>query len=397
MARASIELAGWLFLRAATQAITIFCLAKFLGLKDYGAFITIMAIAGIAASVAGLGLPSVVLRDGSRRPAELPFLVGSALSVCWRSVLLFAAGTSAVVSVVLPPVEASWVSIYAMIFIEILSISLIELLGRAFQAQQNTRAYGAMHAGLSIARLAALAFAWAVGLDDLTTWLCSYISANIAYIAAVTWLTWRRIGWRSGTNRLCPMIVEGAPFTTAGVSVRLQAEFNKPLLAQAAFADAGNFNIAQRAVDLISLPILAVQEALWPRLYADTDHRQRLLIAGMTLVLMSFMGAIVIIVAAQTVPWVLGEDFRSAAELMTWLAFLPLLVVLRSIGTVQLIATGRTRLLTWVYIIGGTSGLAFSTLLISRYGLLGAVWASYTTEATSVITALIFFKIRPEV
>jgi O-antigen/teichoic acid export membrane protein len=392
LARASFELTGWLLLRAAIQVITIFGLAKFLGPRDYGAFITLLAISGIAASIAGLGLPSVVLRDGSRQPSKLPFLLRQTLSAWWPSVFIFAIGTSAI-AYTLPPIEASWLPIHFMILMEVASISMAELLARTFQAQQNTRAYGAMHIGLPLARLAALTIAWLIGVNDFTSWLYLYTVANISYMGIASWWTRSKIGWKSGSDGLpWTMIREGIPFTTAGISVRLQTEYNKPLLAQAAFAHAGNFNIAQRAVDLISLPVLAVQEALWPRLYADADHRRRLLIAGLALMLMSLTGAFVLIVGAQLVPLVLGDDFRIAADLMAWLAFLPILTVVRNIGTFHLVATGRTRLLTWVYVIGGISGVTLSTLLISRHGLLGSVWANYATEAISIITVSFFVR-----
>src|SRR5690606_28178399 len=134
-------------------------------------------------------------------------------------------------------------------------------------------------------------------------------------------------------------------------------EYNKPLLAQVAFSYAGNFNIAQRAVDLVSLPILALQEALWPRLYGDADHRRRLLIAGIVLVSISLGGAAMVIAGAPLIPAILGEEFRAAAELMPWLAFLPLLAVLRSLGCFKLIAAERTQRITWVAATGGVTAI----------------------------------------
>ncbi|MCY1274591.1 hypothetical protein D9M68_183640 [compost metagenome] len=392
LAQASMELTGWFFLRAAAQAITILALAKVLGATDYGAFVAVLAITGISASVAGLGSPSVVLRDGARQPLELPSLLGRALCTWWRSVLLFTLATSAIVQVVLPPIDAPGFAIHGMILTEIASISLIELLGRAFQAQKNTRAYGAMQAGLPLARLLALVALWGAGHHDLTAWLCVYIAASIGYMVSATWFTHRQVGWQPSSRDTWAMIREGIPFTAGGVSARLQAEYNKPLLAQAAFAHAGNFNIAQRAVDLVSLPILAMQEALWPRLYADADHRRRLMIAGIILVLMSLAGAAVVIAGASLVPVILGEEFRTASELMVWLALLPLFAVLRSLGNFQLIATARTHLLTWVYLIGGLAGIVFSTLLIPRHGMLGAAWACYATEAIALFTILVLLK-----
>ncbi|MFT4177983.1 MAG: oligosaccharide flippase family protein [Thermomonas sp.] len=394
LAWAGIELTGWFFLRAAAQALAILFLAKVLGTTDYGAFVAVLAISGISASIAGLGLPSVVLRDGARQPAELRVLLGRALCVWWRSVLVFSLATLLLAKMVLPPIAAPWFAIAGMIFAEIVSVSLVELLGRAFQAQQKTRVYGVMQAGLPLARLLALAAIWVSSHNDLENWLHAYTAASLGYMAVVSWLTYRHIGWKPSAQRMWAMIREGIPFTAGGVSARVQAEYNKPLLAQVAFAHAGNFNIAQRAVDLVSLPILALQEALWPKLYADTDHRRRLLIAGIVLILMSVIGAVAVIAIANLIPTILGEEFRAASELMVWLALLPLLAVLRALGNFQLIASGRTYLLTRIYLIGGIAGVVFSTILIPSYGLLGAAWACYAAESTALITILILLKSR---
>ncbi len=394
LARAGIELTGWFFLRAAAQVASIFFMAKVLGATNYGAFVAVLAIAGISASIAGLGLPSVVLRDGSKQTAELPLLLGRALCAWWRSILVFVLATSLLATLVLPPLPAPWFAIHGMIFAEVVSISLIELLGRTFQAQRRTRIYGAMQAGLPLVRLLALAALWASAHADLTTWLLTYMLVSLSYMAFVTWFTHHNIGWQLNTTHMWAMIREGLPFTAGGVSARLQAEYNKPLLAQAAFAYAGNFNIAQRAVDLVSLPILALQEALWPRLYADVDHRRRLRFAGTALIAMSLIGAIVVVAGARLIPVVLGEEFRSAAELMVWMALFPLLAVLRNLGCFQLIATGQTQRIALVSVTGGVTAVILSGWLIPRFGPLGAVWACYASEVMALLSISLLLKLR---
>src|SRR5690606_20875706 len=127
LARAGSELLGWFLVRAMAQAITILLLARFLGASDYGAFVAVLAISGISASIATLGLPSVVLRDGSWNPAELPDLLGQSLRVWRRSVLGFAAVTSLVATIALPPMAAPGLALHAMIFAEVASVSLVEL------------------------------------------------------------------------------------------------------------------------------------------------------------------------------------------------------------------------------------------------------------------------------
>src|SRR3546814_2019418 len=69
----------------------------------------------------------------------------------------------------------------------------------------------------------------------------------------------------------------------AAFATKLQAEFNKPILAHLGFDLAGAYNVAQRASDLASMPLSALQESLWPRLYAQQNPIRQLCRTGLVL------------------------------------------------------------------------------------------------------------------
>src|SRR3546814_15377469 len=72
------------------------------------------------------------------------------------------------------------------------------------------------------------------------------------------------------------LATSGLPFSMAAFATKLQAEFNKPILAHLGFDLAGSYNVAQRASDLASMPLSALQESLWPRLYAQQNPIRQL-------------------------------------------------------------------------------------------------------------------------
>lgn len=390
LAKASTELLGWFLLRAAAQGVVILVMARALGASDYGALVAVVAMSGILGGLSGLGLPSVLLRDGARSAGELPRLLSATLSIWWRSTLLFSVLGAVIAHLILPKIAVPILLVHGVIVAEIASVSLLELVGRAFQARQHTRAYGALQAGLPLARLAIILCLIAVDHRDFSTWLWAYMLVTLVYVLATLLLARKAIGWNRPADACWPLIRDGIPFTISGFSVRLQAEYNKPLLAQAAFAQAGQFNIAQRAVDLISLPLLAVQEALWPRLYSDRDHRGRLAVAGTALMLMSLAGATIVIAASRFVPRLLGEDYASVADLMVLLAGVPVLASLRGLANFQLIATHRTHLLIWVYMTSAAVSAILATILIPRHALTGAAWACYAGEVTALLCLFAF-------
>jgi O-antigen/teichoic acid export membrane protein len=389
LARSGTELFGWFLVRAAAQALMVLMLARLLGAANYGTFVAVVAIAATFSAIAGLGLPSVLLRDGSRAPAFLPLLLGISLAATFRAILALSVIAAIVAVVVLPEIDAPTSAICALIFSEIASTCLVELVGRAFQAKQQIRYYGALQTGLPCIRLAALCVLIAVDKESLELWLWTYTIANLVYAIATLRLARNAVRWKFRHGKLWPLTREGIPFATGAASTRLQNEYNKPLLAQVGFSQAGYFNVAQRAVDLVSLPLLALQETLWPRLYRAKNHHRQLLVSGAMLILLSLAGMLVVIGASFVVPELLGEEYRPVAELMILLAGLPVLALVRSLGNFHLIATGRAHLLTLVYIIGAIASLVFATLWIPSYALVGAAWASYAAEVVALTCILI--------
>ncbi|MCF7996276.1 MAG: oligosaccharide flippase family protein, partial [Chromatiaceae bacterium] len=260
-------------MRALAQTVLVIVLARLLGAKEYGHFITVLAVASLFSPLAGFGLPGVLLRDGARNQQAIPRQLGAALRLWWPSTILFGA-IGVVVALLFLPHGAQASAVVALVLAEVVSSSLVELLARTQQALHRTQRFGAIMAGLVLVRVAALAVYALFARPEMTGWMWTYAASSLAYAA---WLLTRarRELQTAGTlsTPAWPLVREGLPFALGACSLRLQAEFNKPVLAQLGHALAGKFSVAQRAVDIANLPLMAMQEALWPRLYASTNPK----------------------------------------------------------------------------------------------------------------------------
>lgn len=194
-----------------------------------------------------------------------------------------------------------------------------------------------------------------------------------------------------------PLVRDGVPFVVGGLSLRLQAEFNKPVLAQLGFALAGNFNAAQRALDIACLPLIAMQETLWARLYASPDYERRMWITAALLVALALGGGLMLFLFAPLLPLLLGPGFEPAVYLLQWLAWLPAVQVARNFVNFQALATYRTNLLTAASLIVGLTSIILNLLLIYAYGLAGAVCAAYLTEFVGMIALVTMQYLTPRV
>ncbi len=166
--------------------------------------------------------------------------------------------------------------------------------------------------------------------------------------------------------------------------MRLQMEFNKPVLAHMSYSEAGSFGVAQRIMDVVALPLVALQEALWPRVYAAGETTARLRYTGVLLLLFAMAAGVALVLMAELLPWLIGADYQGAADVLRWLAFLPAAQVARGIGNAWLIAKGYTRGLTATYLIAAVTGVVLALAWIPRYSITGAAAALYGSAAAAL-------------
>lgn len=383
---ASAKLTGWLLLRAGSQAVMTFATARVLGPGDYGHFIALMAVAAFFSPMAGFGLHGVILIRGAREPENLPNLIGATLCLWVGATLLFGLCGLAIALLSFPHPEHG-AAIALVVLTEIACSSLVELIARIEQSQQRGQRFGAILAGFALARLIAAACFILIGDIELSLWMTLYATTGIVFcIGLLLWL-FRTQAIRKPDRVHWHLLREGLPFGIGATSMRLQGEFNKPVLAQISFAATGNLNVAQRAIDVVSIPLTALQETLWPRLYAHPEPYRHLRIATGIFGLAIALGALLSI-AAPLLPHILGQGYAQSTILVIWLAWLPCLQIIRNFVAAFVIAKGRQQQLTLVYTVSAGIGMVVNLQLISRYALMGAVASVYIVEILTIVLLL---------
>lgn len=388
--RASARLLGWLLVRAAAQATIVLLLTRTLGADGYGQFVAILAVASFFAPLAGLGLGSVLLCDGARHSERLPELLGDTLALWWRSTAIFALAAIGI-SLWLLPTGIHVTAVLVFTVSEVTSSSLSELVARIEQSQHQTQHFGAILSGLILVRLMALAGYTLLMPHDVNGWLWIYAGSSGLYVLAL-WV-WVQMRWRPTRSKALAihLVREGWPFTVGALSLRLQAEFNKPVLAQLGYAQVGHFSVAQRVVDLASLPLQAMQEALWSRLFASSTPRRRLWLTGGALVTLALFSGGVLTWLSPWIPRIFGAGFEGTVEILLALAWLPAVQVVRNLASAAVIARGQRAFLTRIYIASGIVSVVFNGLLVPRFGLSGALWSTYLSEAVALAVLCFLF------
>lgn len=380
------RLLGWMLLRAAAQAATVVLAARHLGAHSYGLIVAILAVAALLSPLVGGGLAHVLLRNAARDPANEP----AYLAIAWRGWRWTWAGCALLACVLawaLLPARLPLEVVCAAIIAELVALSLTELAAKHRQAQQRMHAMGAISAGLPLLRLLALAaLLLAMPQAGVEAVLWTYAGTGLLFAFPIA----RELAGRAATGSAQaaePMrLRSGMPFTLAGVATRVQAEFNKPVLARLDPGLAGNFNIGQRAVDIASLPLVALQEALWPRLYAQADPRPQWRRTGALLLLAALLLGGALTLVAPWLPRLLGPSYEDAVSALQWLAWLPLLQTARNLVNFRVIHRGQMGLIGWAYGIGAIVSIVLVAVVVPRWGLAGAAACAYATELTMILT-----------
>lgn len=373
----------------------VIALARLLGASGYGNFIAALAIATFFSPLASLGAQGVLLRDSARHPEKLAEQLGSALHLWLAGSCVFGILATCTALLFLPGMQSN-AAVAALILSEVSGSSLVDLLARTEQSQHRVRTYGAITSGPVAIRLLAFGILISLVTPTVTEWMWFYAASSSAYSLAVLaraqWIhkpVWMRtINWH--------MAREGVPFLLGALSMRLQAEFSKPILGRIGYSLAGNFNVAQRALDVVSLPLSALLEALAPRLYADERPSQRVFVAGGFLIVLALAMAVALTLGSPLLPRFLGSGFEATASLIVMLAWLPSMQVLRNLVSFHVISQKRAGIMAWAYLIGAGVSIIANSILISEKGLIGAVIAAYLTESMVIATqiGLFLFHLR---
>ena len=383
--RSSTGLLGWMLLRAGGQAALVVIVARAIGAEDYGQYVAALAVAAFLTPFAGLGLAGMLLRNAAKDPLHASIYLGRAMRL-WLGSTAACILLAWPIAALLLPDGVAWLPACAAIAVEIAASSLTEIEARRQQAQHRTHAYGAANAGLVAARLLAIGSLLALDATrDVQAVFWAHAAGGLAYCL----LLWQRMPWPLPRGEAPERMTatSGVPFALGALAMRLQGEFNKPVLAHLGFGIAGNFNAAQRANELVSMPLLALQETLWPRLYAQEDPSRRLRLTGAFLIVLALACGVALWFAAPLLPFLLGADFEQAVAIMRALAWLPTLQVTRSLLNFRIIHAGGTRVLGWAYGIGAVVSVASVAWLVPAHGTAGAITASYAAEL-AMITVL---------
>ncbi len=388
---------GAMYFRVLAQGLVFLVIVRVLSVEDYGAYSAILALAGAIGGLGGLGVQTIMVRDIARQP--------NAFEKAWRhlvTVLVFSSPVLLafyyVLSVLVLPNSVSYLPIILIGFAEIVCMPVIIA---AISAYQGLESMGKM-AYLMVAPIvprfvgALMLFVFSYAMPAgylLLVWTLLYAVA--AALAAAYGLinVHKDFGAPLKPGQIVPWekIQEGAPFALGNSSMRLYTDADKSLLARLdSLSSAGAYSAAHRIVDMATVPVQSLLIAASARFFREGAAGMRnafvfiLKILPVPL-LITIVISLSIFFLADSLTLLLGESYTTAALAMRWLAWMPIVVLLRSCLQSLLGVSGHQKIALIIIAMGALLNIGLNLWFIPLYGWRGAVMTTYSVESLSII------------
>ena len=371
------------------QAIYFVALARLLRAAGFGTFASGLALVSVISPFVGLGAGNLLVMFGARDPSTYRRNLGTAIAFIGATgVILFGAvvGISLVVFRS-TPVESV---IVPLAISELFFARLVELASQCFQVHGRINWTSQLTVSTSACRLVALGFfALAFRSAQPGAWAYCYLAATFvaAAIASAAALSILGLPTFDGI-RIRYSASQGFFFSLGIASRTVYGDIDKVMLARlSTLTVAGYYTAAYRILTLAFAPVRAVAFAANTRLFRAGTQGPGAVWIVVRRMLVPVLGYAVLItaalaLAAPTLPFILGRSYTEAADVLRFLAVMPIIQAVHQLFGDALMGLGRQGLRSALQL--GTAGLniGLNILWIPKLSWGGAVLATIVAEGS---------------
>ena len=375
-------------LRLVIQTLYFIEIARSLGVRNYGAFISVVALVAIVYPFGSLGSGSLLIKSVARDKNLFSSYWGKALTTTaiFGSLLLLV--VLVVSQLALPPkIPHRLVALVAVS--DIIGLNIISIAAQAFQAFDRLIYTAAINVMISAGRLlGAFILIAIIPHPSALQWGYIYFGGT-AVVATTAWLLVSKILGSPEFNwhRSRAELREGFYFSASQTTQTIYNDIDKTMLARLATLEAtGVYGAAYRLIDVIFVPVSALLASAYPNFFrmgvdgisSSLTYAKPLLLRAMKYA--GLMGLIVLL-SANLVPYILGAEYAATAEALRWLAVLPVLKVAHRFLSDALTGAGYQALRTVIQAGVAIFNVVINLWLIPSYSWRGAAWASIASDA----------------
>lgn len=365
-------------------------MARGLGASAYGIFATTYALVMLGIVLFDVGTIWWTIQEGSRRPADLPALLGNSLLLKTTTFLLLYAIVMAVVY--FTPLTMEIKSFIAIFGFYGLSLALIDTLAAVYTARQEMHVNAVFQA---LSPVAILTFYLILASDGV-----SLNDAAIAYVAGsaligIFWLLWtsREVRPIARVRDALALIRQSYHYGFTGILRQVFFKTDVVMIAILVGAtEAGVYAAAVKFLDLFyKIPILAsrvVSPALFSESQALSTGNFELLVSGYSRLLVS-IGALASVVtflaAEELVLLVFGDEYASSTSVLRILSLAMILKCMMTVGESVLSSLDRHTERWTSLAVAVLLNILINFALIPKFGGEGAAVATIISGLVLIV------------
>ena len=378
-------------LRLVIQALYFVEIARSLGVRNYGAFVSVVALVGIVYPFGSLGSGNLLVKNVARDSSLFSVYWGRAIAVTSSfGFVLF--GVVLLFSRFALPREIPLLLVAMVAVSDILGLNLITQCGQAFQAFEKLQWTAGINVMMSAGRLAGALILVSVHTHpSALQWGYIYLGCTAVVCAiSIILVRWHlgkpRFEWRVMRSE----VREGFFFSASQTSQTIYNDIDKTMLARLSTLDAaGIYGAAYRLIDVSFVPVSAVLWSAYPSFFRAGAHgiaESFKFAKPMIRKALTYSGAVcaLLLISSGIVPYVLGRDYAPTAEALRWLSVLPILKALHYFLSDTLTSSGYQGVRTGVQAGVAIFNILINLWIIPAYSWRGAAWSSIASDGLLV-------------
>jgi O-antigen/teichoic acid export membrane protein len=384
-------------LRLILQATYFVIIARCLGVKEYGGFIAVAAMASMISPVVSLGTGSLLVKHVSRDKNQFAECWGNCLALTLSSGLAFVIVAVSLCSLWLP----HSISVFTVLFIcvaDLIFVRLLDMAASAFLAFEHLSMNARLNVLISAARLVGvMGLALFVRKPTVLQWSAVYLAAAIlSAMVALMWVNLKLGPPKLNLSRMRSEYKEGIYFALSNSASTSNNDIDKTMVARLSTLEAtGIYGAAYRLIDVAFIPVKALLNAAYPGYFRNgANGIQGSLDYGRPLfrrtLPYSFLAVGALYFGAPIVPHILGPGYANAADALRWLCPLPLLKTFQFFVADSLTGAGYQWCRTAVQVAVAIFNILANLWAIPAYGWRGAAGTSLLSDG---LMAMMFWSI----
>ncbi len=373
-------------------------LTRSLGTENYGAFVSVSALASLLFPFVSLGSDDILVKEVSVNRQVFSSYWGNTLLIILISSIGITGCLLLFTKVILPN-NISQLAIALLLIADLLGLGLQEASNKAL------RAVGLVHKAAQLVVLNTVSKLLAVlclvtftnQLDSSNNigfnyWSILYFVTSFV-VSSIAVLTINKIVEKPSfkLSRVKSDLARGIYFAIGMSANNINNNIDKTMLASmATLESAGIYGSAYRFINIGDVPTIALFNASYPRFFkqGSLGLTNSLSFAKKLLPIILIYGVICLATFQASAPWVpeiLGSEYHNAIVALRWLAPLPLINGLQLLAANTLTGLGYQRIRSIVQVATAGMNILLNIWLIPIFGLYGAIWATLTSDGIRTI------------